>query len=98
MSTTVPETTANRQEIERARQDMGRALFLLADRLAPQKLIPRLKETAKLKATEKLAELKEKVNPANIIRRKLHSEPKVISAQGYESNGKRTLPLPRGQG
>jgi hypothetical protein len=51
MATTVPETASTQQEIARARQQMGQALFQLANRLAPKKLIPRLKEQAKLKAT-----------------------------------------------
>ena len=89
MATTVPDTASTRHEIDRARQQMGQALFHLADRLAPKKLIPRLKEQAKLKATMKLEELKEKVSPTRLIKRKLGSEPKVIPARGYEANGAR---------
>lgn len=93
MATTVPDTSSNRQEIVRARQEMGQALFQLADRLAPKKLIPRLKEQAKVKATAKLEELKVRLSPARLIRRKLGGEPKVITARGYESNGTRTPEL-----
>ena len=93
MSRTVPDTASNRQEIARARQEMGQALFQLADRLAPKKLIPRLKEQAKLKATLKLEELKEKASPARLIRRKLDGKPKAIPARGYESNGARVKEL-----
>lgn len=106
MPTTVPETASpdtasTEREIAQARQQMGQALFLLADRLAPKKLIARLKEKAKLKANEKLAELKEKVNPANIIGRRLNgdsSPQRVITARGYESNGKARSSLPRAGG
>ena len=94
MSTTLPDTAPPRQEIDRARQQMGQALFLLADRLAPKKLIPKLKETAKLKATEKLEELKVRLNPVNIVKRKLDDgDQKVIAARGYESNGARAKEL-----
>jgi ribosome-binding protein aMBF1 (putative translation factor) len=95
MATTVPDTASTRQEIARARQQMGQALFQLADRLAPKKLIPRVKEQAKLKATIKLEELKERVSPVRVIKRKLDSEPKpkVIPARGYESNGSRVKEL-----
>ena len=96
MSTTVPDTAPIRQEIDRSRQEMGQALFQLANRLAPKKLIPQLKETAKLKATEKLQELKVRFNPVNIIKRKLDGEPKkVIPARGYEANGHRPRELTR---
>jgi hypothetical protein len=93
MSTTAPDTASQRQEIDRARQQMGRALFQLADRLAPKKLIPRVKEQAKLKASAKLAELKEKVSPARAIKRKVSGEPEAIPARGYESNGGRVKEL-----
>jgi hypothetical protein len=93
MSTTVPDTGSQHQEIARARQQMGRALFQLADRLAPKKLIPRVKEKAKLKASVKLAELKERVSPVRAIKRKVSSEPQVIPARGYESNGGRVKEL-----
>ncbi len=94
MSTTLPDTAPTRQEIDRARQQMGQALFLLADRLAHKKLIPRVKETAKLKATEKLEELKVRLNPVNIVKRKLDGgDKKVIPARGYESNGARAKEL-----
>ena len=94
MATTVPDTASTRQEIDRARQQMGQALFQLADRLAPKKLIPRVKEQVKLKATMKLEELKQRVNPVRLIKSKLNAEPKVIPAQGYESNRARPKELP----
>lgn len=93
MSTTVPDTASERQEITRARQQMGQALFQLADRLAPKKLIPRLKEQAKAKVSVKLEELKERVSPARVIKRKLNGEPRVITARGYESNDGRVKEL-----
>ncbi len=94
MSTTVPDSAPSHREITQARQQMGQALFQIADRLAPKKLIARVKEKAKVKATVKYEELKEKVNPANLVKRKLNGEPKkVIPAQGYESAAARAKEL-----
>ena len=96
MATTVPDTASTRQEIAAARQDMGRALFQIADRLAPKKLIARVKEKVRIKATEKVEELKHRLNPAKIVKEKLNSgpsEPKVIESRGYESQ--RRLSPPR---
>ncbi len=92
MPTTVPDTASSRQEIERARQEMGRALFLIADRLAPRKVVVRLKETARVKAAEKLDELKERVSPAAVLNRKLGKDSAVIPARGYESTGRSHSP------
>ena len=71
MATTTPETTSTVQEIDRARSDLGRALFVLGDRVAPKKVIARVKEKAKLKASAKVAELKQRYSPVEIAKRKL---------------------------
>ena len=94
MSTTGPDTAPTHREIAQARQQMGQALFQLADRLAPKKLIARVKEKVKFKATVKFEELKEKVNPVNLVKRKLNGEPKaVIPARAVESGATRTKEL-----
>jgi hypothetical protein len=85
MATTAPDTASTRHEIARARQDMGRALFLIADRLAPKKLIPRVKEQVKGTLSAKAEELKHRLSPARIVRRKLNRPPRVIESRGYES-------------
>ena len=93
MSTTLPDTAATRRDIARAREDMGQALFQLADRLAPKKLVARLKETAKLKVADKIEDLKARVLPAPIARRLSKDERKVIPARRYEAAGtQRSLP------
>ncbi len=82
MPTTPPDTTSTVNEISQARNDMGRALFVIGDRIAPKKVIARVKEQVKLKATAKVAELKERFNPVEIARRKLgSSDRKVIDTR-----------------
>ncbi|MFP5317972.1 MAG: hypothetical protein ACLGI2_06710 [Acidimicrobiia bacterium] len=82
MATTTPETTSTVQEIDRARADMGQALFVIGDRIAPRKVIARVKEKVKLKASAKAAELKERYSPVEVARRKLGgSDRKVIDTR-----------------
>lgn len=82
MPTTPPDTTSTVNEISQARNDMGRALFVIGDRIAPKKVIARVKEQVKLKASAKVAELKERYSPVEIVRRKLgSSDRKVIDTR-----------------
>jgi hypothetical protein len=85
MSTTLPDTGSTVHDIARAREEMGRTLFLLGDRLAPKKVIARLKEKTKITVTDKVAELKVRFNPVEVVRRKVGASPKVIDVRARES-------------
>lgn len=80
MSTTVPDPMPIEREIAQAREGMGRSLFLIADRVAPKKVIARVKEKAAAKADE----LKANLNPANALRRRRRDPRRVIAAKSRE--------------
>lgn len=87
MSTTHPEVPALVSEIAVTRQQMGQAVYLLADRIAPKKVIARLKESARMAVVNKVDDLKDRLNPAQVVRRKLGRSRGVISANSRESGG-----------
>ncbi len=65
-------------DIGRARADMAVAVENLADRVSPQKL----KARVKMQLTAKIADIKERINPVRIVRRKLGlSQPEVGSGR-----------------
>jgi hypothetical protein len=90
MTTTLPDTSSTQKEIAQARQEMGRTLFLIGDRIAPKKVIARVKEKARVMVTAKVAELKERYNPLEIARRKVRGSPKVIDVRARDSAGARS--------
>lgn len=85
MSTTHPEVPGLVSEIAATRQDMGQAVYLFADRIAPKKVIARAKEHARLAVTHKVEDLKDRLNPVQIVRRKLGRSPRAIPANSRES-------------
>jgi hypothetical protein len=58
-------------DIKRSRADLAVALEALADRIAPKKLIAR----AKTQLSAKAADMKERLNPARVVQRKLGRSP-----------------------
>ena len=85
MSTTHPEIPTLVSEIGATREEMGQAVYLLADRIAPKKVIARLKENARMAVIHKVEGLKDRLNPAQIVRRKLGRPQGVIRARSRES-------------
>lgn len=92
MATTTTDTAALEQDISRARQDLGQALFVLGDRLAPKKLIARVKENVQLKVAMKVEDLKERLLPNRVLRRKLGNDRPALGAGAPSSR----LSLPPG--
>ncbi len=90
MATTTTDTAVLEQDISRARNDLGQALFVLGDRLAPKKLIARVKEQAQFKLTVKMEELKERFLPVRVLRRKLGNQQPAIETG--VSNHRLSLP------
>ena len=69
MPTTGPDTPPIQRDIERTRADMAATLYALGDRLAPKKLVARLKENVRVKVTQRVEDLKERVSPPRLLRR-----------------------------
>jgi hypothetical protein len=86
MSTTHPEVPGLVSEIAATRQEMGQAIYLLADRIAPKKVIARAKENARIAVTHKVEDIKDRLNPVQIVRRKLGLRQGVIEARSRESS------------
>lgn len=86
MSTTHPEVPGLVSEIAATRQEMGQAVYLLADRIAPKKVIARVKENARLAVAHKVEDLKDRLNPVQIARRKLGRQRGAIPAHSRESS------------
>lgn len=85
MSTTSPEIPGLVSEIAVSRQQMGNAIYLLADRIAPKKVIARVKENARLTLTHKVEDVKDRLNPVSMVRRKLGRAKGAIPARSRES-------------
>jgi hypothetical protein len=92
MSTTTTDTAVLEQDISRARQDLGQTLFVLGDRIAPKKLVARVKEQVQFKAAMKVEELKERFLPSRVLRRKFGTDRSALET-GVSSG---RLGLPRG--
>lgn len=86
MSTTHPEVPGLVNEIAATRQEMGQAVYLLADRIAPKKVIARLKENARMAVIHKVEDVKDRLNPVQIARRKLGRPQGAIKARSRESS------------
>lgn len=86
MSTTHPEVPGLVSEIAASRQEMGHAVYLLADRIAPKKVIARVKENARVTVTHKVEDLKDRLNPVQIVRRKLGRSQGAIPAHSREAS------------
>lgn len=86
MSTTHPEVPGLVNEIAATRQEMGHALYLLADRIAPKKVIARAKENARLAVVHKVEDIKDRLNPVQIVRRKLGRTQGAIPARSRDSS------------
>ena len=86
MSTTHPEIPTLVSEIAVNREQMGRAVYLLADRIAPKKVVAGVKENVRLAVTHKVDELRDRLNPVHAVRRKLAGSGRVISARSRESS------------
>jgi hypothetical protein len=86
-------------EIAGARNDMAVALEALADRLHPKKVLDRVK----VRLAAKVEELKDRINPVQIVKRKLGSQPeplpgsRVLTVRGSERGGSPAAELPAGQ-
>ena len=86
MSTTHPEIPGLVSEIAATRQEMGQAIYLFADRVAPKKVIARVKENARLAVRHKVEDVKDRLNPVQIVRRKLGRSQGAIPARSREAN------------
>lgn len=83
---TSPDTAPIVAEIGRARTDFAVAVEALASRIAPKKLM----EQAKLQLATKVAHLKQRLNPVQIVKRKLSgSRPGEITARSRSESGGR---------
>ena len=85
MGTTGPDMGPIERDIGRARADMAATLYVLGDRLAPKKLVARLKENVRVKIAQKVEDLKERVSPPRLLRRVAGS---LGSGQGRSSGGR----------
>ena len=82
MGSTGPDTGPIERDIERARADMAATLYVLGDRLAPKKLVARLKENVRVKIAQKVEDLKERVSPPRLVRRAAASLQSSDDTQG----------------
>ena len=86
-TTDTVDTAPIHQDIRAARQDMSAALFAIGDRIAPKKVIARVKEKAKLKLSEKVEDVKARISPAELAN-------KVLPGRSSKRAPSRTISAP----